>query len=309
MWLIILVGALSVLVYLYLAKIIKYWENKGVSHLKPWPFSSSFGFFGRRPIGDLINDFYNAYPNKRYMGFYQFLQPTLMIRDPELIKQITVKWFDAFPDHRSITTKDIDPMWAKNIFAMKSADGWHDIRSTLSPFFTSSKLRNMFTLIQNCAEQFADHFQKQENTVTIELKDTFSRFAVDVIGTTAFGVTCNSLEEPKNEFYLMGNDASNFTGLRSLKFLGFNLFPTLMKLLDITVFSKKVATFFRDLVKETLRIREEKHIVRPDMIHLLMEARRGRLDYDNQSNVLDGFAVVEESEVGRTQKKTEGRIN
>ncbi|KAF2888953.1 hypothetical protein ILUMI_17220, partial [Ignelater luminosus] len=54
-----------------------------------------------------------------YMGVYAFQQPILVIRDPDLIKNIMVKWFDVFSDHRVFAPKDVDPFWNKNLFAMK----------------------------------------------------------------------------------------------------------------------------------------------------------------------------------------------
>ncbi|KAF2899547.1 hypothetical protein ILUMI_06621 [Ignelater luminosus] len=102
----------------------------------------------------------------------------------------------------------------------------------------------------------------------------------------------------------MGKDAASFSGYRAFKFIGFAICPQLMKLLDIGIFSKKLQNFFRNTIKETIKIREEKQIVRPDMIHLLLEARKGRLKYEDSMDNMDaGFAVVEESELGKTQKK------
>lgn len=53
---------------------------------------------------------------------YQLTLPTLLIRDPELIKQITVKDFDHFVDHRSFASDDADPLWSKNLFSLKGMD-------------------------------------------------------------------------------------------------------------------------------------------------------------------------------------------
>lgn len=44
--------------------------------------------------------------------------PTLLVRDPELIKQMGVKDFDHFTDH-SITAENIDPLLGKNLFSLK----------------------------------------------------------------------------------------------------------------------------------------------------------------------------------------------
>lgn len=50
---------------------------------------------------------------------YQLTVPTLIIRDPELIKQVGVKDFDHFVDHRSLISENGDPLWSKNLFALK----------------------------------------------------------------------------------------------------------------------------------------------------------------------------------------------
>ena len=88
----------------------------------------------------------------------------------------------------------------------------------------------MYTLIDECAQQFIDHFRKEEGEIIeLEMKDTLTRYTNDVIATTAFGLQCNSLKDRNNDFYLMGKDGSNFGGLRSFKFFMYGSSPTLFK--------------------------------------------------------------------------------
>lgn len=54
----------------------------------------------------------------RYTGMYEFFSPTLVLRDLDLIKQITVKDFDNFVDHRSLIPLEADVLWSKNLFAL-----------------------------------------------------------------------------------------------------------------------------------------------------------------------------------------------
>lgn len=42
-----------------------------------------------------------------------------MLRDPELIKQITVKDFDSFMNHRVILKEDSEPIFGKNLISLK----------------------------------------------------------------------------------------------------------------------------------------------------------------------------------------------
>jgi hypothetical protein len=67
------------------------------------------------------------------------------------------------------------------------------------------------------------------NCLAVEMKDLFTRYTNDVIATSAFGIGCDSLNNPKNEFYEMGKDITNFRGVRALIFFGYMMSPKLMK--------------------------------------------------------------------------------
>lgn len=75
-----------------------------------------------------------------------------------------------------------------------------------------------------------------------------------------------------------------------------------MKALNISFFGKDVESFFQEAVFEMMKIREEKGIVRNDMINLLLQAKKGKLSHEiKNEKVLEGFATVEESQVGKTK--------
>ena len=176
----------------------------------------------------------------RYTGMYQFLLPTLVIKDPDLIKRMTVKDFDHFVDHRTFIPEDSDPLWGKNLFAL-TGKKWREMRATLSPAFTSSKMKFMFSLISQSGEQFVNFFlKKNQELITVEMKDILTRFTNDVIANTAFGVECDSLGDRENEFYLMGKEATDLSGLwKNLKLFGYILVPRLATVNSIvfTIFS------------------------------------------------------------------------
>lgn len=46
------------------------------------------------------------------------------------------------------------------------------------------------------------------------------------------------------------------------------------------MFGKRVRTFYRNLVLDTMKMRDENNIVRQDMIHLLMQIQKGSLKSD-----------------------------
>lgn len=170
-------------------------------------------------------------------------------------------------------------------------------------------MKLMFNLINDSAQRFVEYFKTQERQSTeVELKDVFSRFTNDVIATTAFGIECNSLQNRSNEFYSMGKDLTNFSGTRNLKLFALALFPRLSKLFGATVFPQKSAAFFIDVIDRTLRERQQRKVARPDLINLLLEARKNNsnLKYDDENGIVqEGFATVEESAYGKPSKYKE----
>nr|WCC58105.1 cytochrome P450 [Pharsalia antennata] len=308
MWIIIL-GALTValaLIYSYMVKKLNYFKDRGITQGKP---KLLFGHtletvMYSKAWADVLIDVYNQNPGTRYTGMYNFHYPILIITDPELIKQVTVKDFDHFTDHVNVMPTESDPLFAKNLFSLPGKK-WREMRTLLTPSFTSSKMRFMFKLINESAENFARHFpKKDEDPVEVDMKDAFSRFSTDVIATTACGISVNSLEDPNNEFYLMGQKSIDFGNIwTNLKFFLYAVLPSVKYILKIQVFGDDVSSFFRNLINETIKAREEKGIIRPDMIHLLLETRRGTDREEETINVDTGFATAQESSNGLAKEK------
>jgi cytochrome P450 family 9 len=65
--------------------------------------------------------------NFRASGLFEFRRPVVLLKDPKLIKRLTIKDFDYFMDHRSLITEDIDPLFGKNLVALKG-NKWRDMR-------------------------------------------------------------------------------------------------------------------------------------------------------------------------------------
>lgn len=67
------------------------------------------------------------------------------------------------------------------------------------------------------------------------------------------------------------------------------------------MFGPRIQKFYRNLVMDTMKQRDEQNIVRPDMIHLLMQVRQGTLKHEEVVDTKDaGFATVTESEIGKS---------
>lgn len=169
-------------------------------------------------------------------------------------------------------------------------------------------MRQMFELMNMVGQQFANTLTKQienggENE--FEFRELSRKFTVDVIASCALGIEVNSFENPKNEFHEFAIKMVGQFGsfLSMLKIIAYFFVPKLMLKLKVRLFSEDTTKFFQDAISETMKIREQQGIVRPDVINLLMQAKKGKLSYEiekDSDKVVDGFATVEESQVGRT---------
>ncbi|XP_011704040.1 PREDICTED: cytochrome P450 9e2-like [Wasmannia auropunctata] len=255
-----------------------YWKKKGVPYLPNSLSSMTVGWkllLRRINFTDYCQYIYNCWPNAKYVGLMDFNTPSVLLRDPELIRDIMVKDFEYFPDHRSFVDENVEPLFGKNIFSLRG-DRWREMRTTLSPSFTASKMKFMFDLISKCSHDFVDYFvDHPEICNAIETKGAFRRYTNDVIATAAFGISVNSMKDQNNEFYTRGVEATKFSGgfLTLVKLIFMRMCPSLSKSIGLTFFPPATSKFFKQIVRETIRAREEQDIIRPDMIHLLMQAR------------------------------------
>ncbi|XP_071571248.1 cytochrome P450 9e2-like [Temnothorax nylanderi] len=255
-----------------------YWKNKGVPYLPDSLSSFITGWkllLGHISFVDHFQYLYNYFPDAKYVGLMEFSRPAVLLRDPELIRDIMVKEFESFPDHRNFIDPSIEPLIGKNVFALRG-DRWKEMRNTLSPSFTASKMKFMFDLISECSYNFVNYLvDHPEVCHAIETKEAFRRYTTDVIATTAFGISVNSMKDRDNEFYIRGIETIKFaTGpLMMFKMMLFQACPRLAKSVGLSFFPLGTTEFFKKIVEETIRAREEQGIVRPDMIHLLMQAR------------------------------------
>lgn len=184
------------------------------------------------------------------------------------------------------------------------------MRATLSPMFTGSKMRMMYNHVAKVGKQSAETVKaniKAGGDEVCEFKTLTTKFTVDVIASCAFGIEVNSFEKPNNDFHRIAIKATDFGNWKvTLKFVGYMIAAPFMKYFKVQLFDKEIETFFQEAVQEMMKIREEKGIIRHDMINLLIQAKKGNLSHEvkDDEKISEGFATVEESNLGKSQVKT-----
>ncbi|XP_029173451.1 cytochrome P450 9e2-like [Nylanderia fulva] len=277
-WILLSLLASSIAIYYYFFKNLNFFKKHGILHIPPWPVLGNMAplFFRQLPLAEIVLKIYNLNQEAKYVGYFDGMKPAIMIRDPDLIKSICIKSFESFTDRRSFIDSVNDPLFGKNLVSLRG-DEWRDVRTLLSPAFTSSKMKAMFKLMSDCAINFADFLSKLPSDESVmEMKNCFTRYTNDVIATCAFGISVDSMRNPTNEFYVNGKDATSVTTLRSIKVYLIRIMPTITKMLGIKFVDNCTGEFFKNLVRSTIDTRDKQNIVRPDMLQLMMESKGKR---------------------------------
>ncbi|XP_066602052.1 cytochrome P450 9e2-like [Prorops nasuta] len=290
----VVLGLLSFRYYSEYKRRQRVFDDAKIPYRKPWPiFGNMLAIVFRRvSMPEMIQRIYDSSAEARYVGFFDFDSPVLMIKDPELIKSIAIKNFDSFANHRGFVDPRQEPLFGRNLFSLKD-DEWKGMRNMLSPAFTSSKIKSMYKLMLECADNFAkvvakDAEERPGEDGSMDFWELFSRYTTDVIASTAFGISIDSIAEPDNDFYKMGKQVTFTDASRAGKIFVIRNFPLLSKLLKVRLIGDEVKTFFDDVVRQTIEGREKRGIVRPDMIQLMMEYNRknaaSRLSNDDMTS-------------------------
>ncbi|XP_055589826.1 probable cytochrome P450 9f2 [Uranotaenia lowii] len=306
------IGAIVLLVYYYAFKKYQYFLSKPVPCLKPTLFLGSTApmLFRQRDMPTQVRIFYDTFSDAKVIGLYDLVNPIYMLRDPEMIKKVGVKDFNHFQDHAPFMTSANDEedsgesLFGNSLFALRGQK-WRDMRATLSPAFTGSKIRHMYEFVAKCGQsmvQFLKAETSQGKELELEMKDVFSRFGNDVIATVAFGIEVDSLRDRDNDFYVKGKQLLSFDSIFVfVKMMAIMMMPKLMEKLGVDLADPKLTQYFKNMITDNMKQRAAHGIIRNDMIHMLMEVKKGSLKHqDEDTSTKDaGFATVEESTVGK----------
>ncbi|KAJ2939820.1 hypothetical protein O0L34_g18014 [Tuta absoluta] len=296
--------------FLYYRAAFSHFKKRGVLSEKAVPLFGSMmkATLRMEHLVDNFNRTYRNFPDQRFVGRFEFMKPLVLIRDLELIRKVTVKDFEHFLDHRDLgNSSTADPLFFRNLIFLKGQE-WKDMRSTLSPAFTSSKIRLMVPFMVDVGNQMVLNLKKSikesgSEYLDVDIKDLTTRYANDVIASCAFGLKVDSHSDKNNEFYTQGLKASTVKFKQIMLFFVSLMVPWLAKRMKLSMLEEDSQNFFRNLVLSNMQEREKLNIFRPDMIHLLMEAKKGKLSREEKIQDADdaGFATVQESEIGRKQ--------
>ncbi|CAH0718048.1 unnamed protein product, partial [Brenthis ino] len=268
-----LVIVLILTLYIYGTRNHKYWEQKGVKHDRPLPLfgNNARNYLMRKSVTELAVELYWKFPTEKVVGFYRASRPELIIRDPEIAKQILVNDFAYFYPRGLNKHKDVIEPLLKNLF-FADGDTWRLLRQRMTPAFTSGKLKAMFPLIVERAERLQSRLLSVATAgQEIDARDLMARYTTDFIGACGFGLDADSLQDENSAFRQLGNEIFEVDGKKMFVLALKDLFPSLFKhLKELAKAEKGIFT----LVNAVLKQRNYQPSGRNDFIDLLLECKK-----------------------------------
>uniref|UniRef100_A0A8C1RIS1 unspecific monooxygenase n=1 Tax=Cyprinus carpio TaxID=7962 RepID=A0A8C1RIS1_CYPCA len=209
------------LLYIYGVWPHGFFKKLGIPGPRPWPF---FGTFLSYTKGFFNFDMECAKKYGKVWGIYDGRLPILMVTDLEMIKVIMVKeCYSTFTNRRV----SLAGPFSDGISVVKD-ERWKRIRSSLSPYFTSGRLKEIFPIAVTHADRFIKNMQKKDHAPPVKVKEVVAPYSLDVVTSSSFSVDIDSINNADDPF------ATNIK-----KFLKFSLFSPLFLILGMSFVSFK----------------------------------------------------------------------
>lgn len=264
---------MSSVVYLIVNHKLKYWKNKNVPHVKPeFLYGNSRGISNDYHPGEFWREIYRKLKHQGPIGgAYMFIKPFAVITDLDLLKRIMIKDFNYFSNRVAYFNEEDDPLSAHVINL--EGEPWKNMRNKISPIFASSKLKMMFEALTEVSVKLVAVIENETaNNIPMEVGDVLSRFVTDVLGSTEFGIDCNSLENRHSKFYEMA--LKDFASFSFLKRILLGTFRDLGRRLHLSTTDKEIGEFYTDVLEKTIKYRQENpQVEREDLMSLLIKLK------------------------------------
>lgn len=167
--------ALLSLSYLWLRHRYTYWERRGVKGPKPvFIFGNLLKQLTfQEHISVAYQRWHNTYNDVPYVGYYKLLQPAVMIRDPELQREVLVKAFMNFHTN-DVGISDDDELLKSNPF-FSTGEEWRQSRAQFGTFFSTNKIRPVFPAMLQVGKEWEQYVRSLGPDAEINAKEVSSK--------------------------------------------------------------------------------------------------------------------------------------
>ena len=196
----------------------------------------------------------------------------LIVTDLELTKQIMVTDFDHFTDVgifpsviNDLTVNDIGLINAKG-------DSWRKYKASLTPAFRLKNMKSLSAHLNKNALKVVEIVTESEKSgALVDFKELTGKYTMDCIASSVFSISLDPTIAGNDEFVNMGKGL-----MEDWRFIMSNMAPSLMALLNISVFGKKSYNFFVKLTEKLIKDRSTMANPPNDILGIMLQGREER---------------------------------
>lgn len=148
----------------------------------------------------------------KVVGYFNGYRPVLLVADLDLLKMIQVKDFQDFIDRSLLFQSKRPPSPHNKSLIQLTGKRWKEVRSILTPSFTTNKLKMLAPGVVCSVREFEDKIAEYARSgEEFEIGDLYQAMTLDVICRSAMGIEYNIQKNPKHSLLVCSRMLFNCT--------------------------------------------------------------------------------------------------